>query len=277
MPLPDPSRLAESLRDLRATHGAAAAPYVDAALDAIETPARPGLAGPAETPTLSTAEMAGLLDHTELHPEATDADVERVCDEAREHGFASVCVHPSFVPRVAAGLDGTPVLTCTVIGFPHGANRSWTKAYEAAQAIRDGATELDMVLAMGALRSGRWSDVEDDVRAVVDAAHEEADATDGSVLVKTILETALLTDAETAIACVIAQRAGADYVKTSTGFASGGATVEDVALMRQVVGDALGVKASGGVGSADDLRAMVAHGATRIGASGSVGIVTGAG
>lgn len=276
MPIPDPSRLATRLRDLRDRHGEDVAPYVDDALAAIETPRRPGLDGPDDAPSLSVAEIAGLLDHTELHPEATVDDVQQVCDEARTHGFASVCVHPVFIRCVATELEGTPVLPCTVIGFPHGANRPDTKAYEASKAVGDGAREVDLVQAIGALRSGRFRHVERDVRAVVDAARAEADANETTVLVKVILETALLSDAEKAVACVIANRAGADYVKTSTGFASGGATVEDVALMRQVVGDAMGVKASGGVRTADDLRTMVAHGATRIGASGSVDIVTGA-
>jgi deoxyribose-phosphate aldolase len=160
-----------------------------------------------------------------------------------------------------------------VVGFPHGANRTATKAQEAERAVADGARELDMVVALGAVTSGRYSDAEADVRAVVTAARDAEEAVGAPVPVKVILETALLSPAQTAVACVLARRAGADFVKTSTGFAASGARAEDVALMRQVVGPDLGVKASGGVGSVDEVRRMVAHGATRIGASGSVAIM----
>lgn len=247
------------------------APIVDDALDVLSEPARPGLGGPGEVPDLSADEVAALIDHTQLRPEATEADVLRACEEAREHTFASVCIAPCHVARAAEALAGTDVAVCTVIGFPHGANRTSTKVHEARLAIGDGAREIDMVLNVGALRSGRFADVEADVQAVVNAAREASE----EVVVKVILETALLTDGEKAVACAAVRRAGADFAKTSTGFASGGATTDDVALMRQVVGPDLGVKASGGVGSVEDVRSMVAHGATRIGASGSVGIMEG--
>jgi deoxyribose-phosphate aldolase len=267
----DPERLTAQLREHRDTASASAVPYVEAALDALAEPARPGLGGPQEDAPSSPAAIAGLIDHTQLRPAATDEQIDQLCEEATSYGFASACVHPAFVPRIVRRLDRTEVTPCTVIGFPHGANRSATKAQEARRAVSDGARELDMVLALGALTSGRFADAEADVRAVVTAARDEGDP-DDPVPVKVILETALLTPALTAVACVVARRAGADFVKTSTGFASTGARAEDVALMRQVVGPDLGVKASGGVGSVADLQRMVRHGATRIGASGSVAI-----
>lgn len=249
--------------------------YVHEALDRIETPRQPGTGGPTDVPDLQAPAIASLIDHTQLKPDATDADIQQLCNEARTYEFASVCVHPYYVPLARDAVSDHSVAVCTVIGFPHGANQSTTKAHETKQAIRDGATEVDMVLPIGRLKSGRPDAVEADIRAVVDAAREATPSGQENVLVKVILETALLTDAEKAIACVAARRAEADFVKTSTGFASGGATLHDVALMRQVVGEALGVKASGGVGSADDVRQMVAHGATRIGASGGVAIMQG--
>jgi len=272
MTLPDSASLQSDLEAIRSSVPQAA-PYVDRAVSALASPVRPGLGGPTEAPDLSASDLAALIDHTELHPDATDADVDQVLTEALRHGFASVCIAPSQVPRAAEALADSGVAVCTVVGFPHGANRSSTKAHEAHLAVIDGARELDMVLNLGALTSGRFADVEADIRAVVEAGHDAADKVGAEVEVKVILETALLTDAEKAVACVLATRAGADFVKTSTGFADGGATIEDVALMRQVVGPDLGVKASGGVGSAADVRRMVAHGATRIGASGSVGIM----
>ena len=272
MALPDPVSLQSDLEAIRSS-SPNAAPYVDRAIAALQSPARPGLGGPANPPDVSTDELAALIDHTELHPDATDADVDQVLNEALQHGFASVCIAPSQVPRAANTLADSGVAVCTVVGFPHGANRSSTKAHEAHLAVIDGARELDMVLDIGAIKSGRYADVEADIRAVVEAGQDAADKVGVDVKVKVILETALLTEAEKALACVLAQRAGANFVKTSTGFASGGATVEDVALMRQMVGSDLGVKASGGVGTAADARRMVAHGATRLGASGSVGIM----
>jgi deoxyribose-phosphate aldolase len=211
--------------------------------------------------------LARLIDHTLLKPEATDADVRALCDEARRHCFASVCVSPVWVPLAAEALAGAASLVCTVVGFPHGAQRTPVKAFEAAVAVRDGAAEVDMVIGVGRLKSRRYDEVEADVAAVVEAA--------GGRTVKVIIETALLTDEEKVIACVLAQNAGADFVKTSTGFAAHGARPEDVALMRRVVGDRMGVKASGGIRSTEDAVEMVEHGATRIGASASVAILKG--
>ncbi len=206
-------------------------------------------------------DWAGFVDHTLLKPEATEQDIARLCEEARQYGFASVCVNPAWVRSAACNLRGSNVLTCTVIGFPLGANLADVKAYEARRAIMDGAQEVDMVINIGALKSGDDCAVESDIRAVAEAAHEY------NVLLKVIIETALLTDEEKVRACLAAKRAGADFVKTSTGFAKGGATVADVALMRQTVGAGLGVKASGGVKGLSDARAMLQAGATRIGAS----------
>jgi deoxyribose-phosphate aldolase len=211
--------------------------------------------------------LARLIDHTLLKPEATDADVRALCAEARRHCFASVCVSPVWVPLAAEALAGAASVVCTVVGFPHGAQRTPVKAFETGVAVGDGAAEIDMVIGIGRLKSRRYDEVEDDVRAVVEAA--------GGRTVKVILETALLADEEKVIACVLAQNAGADFVKTSTGFAAHGAKPEDVALMRRVVGDRMGVKASGGIRSAEDAAAMVEHGATRLGASASVAILKG--
>ena len=218
--------------------------------------------------------LARVIDHTALKPETTEDEVRRLCDEARRYCFASVCINPCYVPLAAEQLRGTPVAVCTVIGFPLGATQTPVKASEAELAVRDGAAEVDMVLNIGLLKSGRYDYVERDVRAVVEAARASRRGTERA-LVKVILETALLTDEEKVIACVLAQNAGADFVKTSTGFSKGGATEADVALMRRAVGPQMGVKASGGVRSAEDARAMIARGATRIGASASVAIVKG--
>lgn len=275
MSLPTPEALIEELTQLRREVSAAAEAHVDAAIEAVRDPASPGLAGPTPPPSLSVQGLAARIDHTQLRPEATEKDIEWACREALEHRFAAVCIAPVHVPLASELLENSGVRVCTVVGFPHGANHSSTKAHEAQQAIRDGAMELDMVLSIGELRSGCVADVERDIAAVVEVA-QRAQESGRNVIVKVILETALLTDAEKAVACIAAKRAGADYVKTSTGFAGGGATLSDVSLMRQVVGEAMGVKASGGVGTAEDAEAMLAHGATRIGASGSVGIVTGA-
>ncbi|MFB6249923.1 MAG: deoxyribose-phosphate aldolase [Salinibacter sp.] len=273
MPVHDPESLATALRELREEVVSAAVPYVEAALDAVASPSRPGLAGPAPAPDLTAPEIADLIDHTQLRPAATDDQIDQCCQEAAHYAFTSVCVHPTFVPRTARHLDGTEVTPCTVVGFPHGANRSATKAQEAERAVADGARELDMVLALGAVAGGRYSDAEADVRAVVTAARDAGEALQTHVPVKVILEAALLSPAQIAVASVIARRAGADFVKTSTGFAAHGARARDVALMRELVGTDLGVKASGGVGTVEDVRRMVAHGATRIGASGSVAIM----
>ena len=211
--------------------------------------------------TATAHDWASLIDHTLLKPEATEADIKKLCDEAAQFGFASVCVNPSWVKRAADFLKGSSVPVCTVIGFPLGATLPDVKAFEARRAIFNGAREVDMVINIGALKSGDDCWVEDDIRAVADAAHENG------VLCKVIIETALLNDDEKVRACLAAKNAGADFVKTSTGFSKGGATVDDVALMRRTVGRELGVKASGGVKGIDDARAMFEAGATRIGAS----------
>jgi deoxyribose-phosphate aldolase len=217
--------------------------------------------------------IARMIDHTVLAPDTTEDRIRELCAEARANCFGSVCLNPCWVPLAADELRGTASAVCTVIGFPFGANRAPIKASEAAQAVRDGASEVDMVLNVGFLKSGKYAEVEEDIRAVVAAARE---ASSGRALTKVILETALLTDEEKVIACVLSQNAGADFVKTSTGFAKGGASPEDVALMRRVVGERMGVKASGGIRSLETAREMVASGATRLGASASVAIVQGA-
>ena len=222
--------------------------------------------GPADACALAPP-LARLIDHTVLKPDTTEHEVRQLCAEAREHCFASVCVSPVWVPTAAAELAGATPVVCTVVGFPHGANRTAVKAFETERAVKDGADEIDMVIGVALLKSERYADVEADIRAVVEAARGRT--------VKVILETALLTDEEKVVACVLAQNAGADFVKTSTGFASGGASPQDVALMRRVVGDAMGVKASGGVRSAEDAYAMVEAGATRLGASAGVAILQG--
>jgi deoxyribose-phosphate aldolase len=211
--------------------------------------------------TATARDWASLIDHTLLKPEASESDIRKLCDEAAEFGFASVCVNPGWVKKASEFLRGTGVPVCTVIGFPLGATLPDVKAYEARRSIFNGAREVDMVINIGALKSGDDCLVEDDIRAVVDAAHEN------HILCKVIIETALLTDDEKVRACVAAKNAGADFVKTSTGFAKGGATANDVALMRRTVGSSLGVKASGGVKGIEDARAMFEAGATRIGAS----------
>ncbi len=215
------------------------------------------------------AGVARLIDHTLLKPEAGAEQIAQLCHEAREHGFATVCVNSARVPLAAELLRDSGVAVCAVVGFPLGASLPAAKAFEAQRAIAAGAAEIDMVLNIGALKDGDLATLLDDVRAVVAACHER-----GAVC-KVILETALLTDAEKVVACVVSREAGADYVKTSTGFGGGGATVADVALMRRAVGPDLGVKASGGVRTYADVQAMVAAGATRIGASAGVAIVQG--
>ncbi|MBA3632678.1 MAG: deoxyribose-phosphate aldolase [Acidobacteria bacterium] len=211
--------------------------------------------------TATAHDWASLVDHTLLKPEASESDIKKLCEEAVQYGFASVCVNPSWVKKASEFLRSTNVPVCTVIGFPLGATLSDVKAYEARRAIFNGAREVDMVINIGALKSGDDCAVEDDIRAVAIAAHENG------VLLKVIIETALLSDEEKVRACLASKNAGADFVKTSTGFAKGGATVDDVALMRRVVGKGLGVKASGGVKGIEDAKAMVEAGATRIGAS----------
>jgi len=213
-------------------------------------------------------DLARMIDHTLLKPDATRQEIEKLCQEAKDYGFASVCINPSQVKFCASLLRDTDVKVCTVIGFPLGATSSAAKAFEADRAIKDGAREVDMVINIGMLKSGEYEYVKEDILAVVGAAHSYG------VLTKVIIETGLLTDEEKVKACMLAKNAGADFVKTSTGFVKGGATVGDIALMRKVVGPELGVKASGGVRSLEDARAMIASGADRIGASASVKIVT---
>lgn len=214
-------------------------------------------------------ELAHYIDHTALKPETTAADIDQLCQEAEQYRFASVCVNPAWVKRAAVNLRGSSVKVCSVIGFPLGATTPEIKALETRRAIRDGAREVDMVVNIGALKSGDHDTVLTDIAKVVDSAHE------AGAIVKVILETALLTDEEKVIASSLAKKAKADFVKTSTGFSTGGATVYDVALMRETVGPDMGVKAAGGVRTKSDVEDMLAAGATRIGASAGVQIVAG--
>lgn len=213
--------------------------------------------------------LAAIIDHTLLKPDATRGEIERLCTEALQYQFASVCINPSYVQLCSDKLSHATVKVCTVIGFPLGATSTAAKIFEAEQAIRDGASEIDMVLNVGYLKSGNREYVENDIRMVTAAVHVM------HAMVKVILETCLLTDAEKETACHISKAAGTDFVKTSTGFSKGGATVEDIALMRKIVGPAMGVKASGGVRTQEQARRLVAAGANRIGASASITIVTG--
>ncbi|MGI8745195.1 MAG: deoxyribose-phosphate aldolase [Bryobacteraceae bacterium] len=208
-----------------------------------------------------------MIDHTLLRPEATRDDILRVCQEALDHQFASVCVNPYWTGVVAKALAGSGVKTCIVVGFPLGATLTEIKVAEAEAALRAGAQEIDMVLNIGALRSGDHAEVKRDIQGVVEASHR------AGAIVKVILETALLDEPEKRTACLLAKQAGADFVKTSTGFGPSGATVADIQLMREVVGPEMGVKASGGIRTLDDVIKMAAAGATRIGASASVSIV----
>ncbi len=216
-----------------------------------------------------TTKLTSLIDHTLLKADAREEQVTTIVEEAKEHKFASVCVNPTWVKKCAEMLKDTPeVKVCTVIGFPLGANTSEVKAFETTNAIENGADEVDMVINIGAMKDGRYDVVEADIKAVVDAAK-------GKALVKVIIETCLLTKEEIEKACQLAVSAGTDFVKTSTGFSTGGATVEDIALMRKTVGAEIGVKASGGVRSLEDAKAMTEAGATRIGASSGVSIAKG--
>jgi deoxyribose-phosphate aldolase len=214
-------------------------------------------------------DLARYIDHTLLKPDATAADIDRLCAEAAEYRFAAVCINPTWVRRAADNLRGTDVAVASVVGFPFGASTPEVKAWETRRAIRDGASEIDMVINIGALKSGLHDAVREDIAQVADACREAGAAS------KVIIETGLLTDEEKVVACRLASQARADFVKTSTGFAKGGATVFDVALMREVVGPTMGVKASGGVRTAEDVQDMIAAGATRIGASAGIRIVTG--
>lgn len=212
--------------------------------------------------------FARMIDHTLLKAEATKEQIEKLCAEAKQFNFASVCVNPTWVKHSSELLQGSDVLVCTVIGFPLGANTPAVKAFEVKDAIANGANEVDMVINIGALKDKNYDLVQADIAAVVQAAK-------GSALVKVIIESCLLTDEEKVKACELAVAAGADYVKTSTGFSTGGATAADIALMRKTVGPNLGVKASGGVRSLEDMKSMVEAGATRIGASSGVAIMNG--
>lgn len=212
--------------------------------------------------------LAKIIDHTLLKPDATKEQILSLTADAKKYGFASVCVNPTWVSLAAHELQGTDVKVCTVIGFPLGATTTAVKVFEAKDAIAHGATEVDMVIAIGRLKAGEDNNVENDIRAVVEAAQ-------GKALVKVIIEACLLTDQEKVKACQLAVQAGADFVKTSTGFSIGGATAADVALMRKTVGNNVGVKASGGIRGKQDLDTMVSAGANRIGASSGVKIVQG--
>jgi deoxyribose-phosphate aldolase len=215
------------------------------------------------------ANLAKMIDHTLLKPDATPDQIAQLCFEARKHGFASVCINPAWVELCAQLLKGSEVKVCTVVGFPLGATTPEVKEFETQTAIGQGATEIDMVINIGALKARDQELVARDIRGVVMAAHAHG------IIVKVIIEAVLLTDEEKTIACLLAKEAGADFVKTSTGFASGGATVHDVELMRRVVGPEMGVKAAGGVRTYEDAEGMIKAGATRIGASAGVKILQG--
>lgn len=237
---------------------------IQAAIERVLQAPQPTDVAPA---TLTPAELAALIDHTLLKPEAGEEQIRALVAEAIEFGFASVCVNPIWTPLCAELLANTNVKTCTVIGFPLGATLPSVKAFEVSEVAALGADEVDMVLAVGRLRDGDYHLVYRDIAEVADAAHEH------EMILKVILETGLLTDQQKIAACVIAQEAGADFVKTATGFSGGGATVADVALMRRTVGTGMGVKAAGGVRTAKDALRMVAAGANRLGTSGGVSIM----
>lgn len=213
-------------------------------------------------------QLAKMIDHTILKPEATKKEIEKLCSEALEYNFASVCVNPTRVKEAYEILKDSDVKVCTVIGFPLGATTTNVKVFETKDAIENGATEVDMVINIGRLKEKDYDFVKEDIKCVVDAAK-------GKALTKVIIETCLLTDEEKVVACKLAKEAGADFVKTSTGFSTGGALKEDIKLMRETVGQELGVKASGGVRTLEDAEAMIENGATRIGASASIKICEG--
>ena len=213
-------------------------------------------------------ELNRMIDHTILKADATKDDVMKIIEEAKKYHFYSVCINPTWVSLAAKELQGAPVAVCTVIGFPLGANTSKVKAFEVKNAIENGADEVDMVINIGELKDGNYDKVQKDIEAVVEAAKDQA-------LVKVIIETSLLEREEKIKACELAKAAGADFVKTSTGFSTGGATVEDVKLMRETVGPEMGVKASGGIHNAKEAMAMIEAGATRLGASSGVAIMNG--
>ena len=219
---------------------------------------------------MSAGSLAKYIDHTILKPEASLEDVRKICEEAKKYQFASVCVNPGYIRFVAENLAGSGVTPCCVVGFPLGACTAEAKAYEASDAAANGAKEVDMVINVGAIKSGDWQTVKRDIEAVVGAVA-------GRAIVKVIIETCLLTDEEKVRACAVAKLAGAHFVKTSTGFSKGGATVEDVKLMRETVGEEMGVKASGGVKTYEDAVAMIKAGASRLGTSSGAAIVSGGG
>ena len=231
-------------------------------------PLRPGLIKRRISMEYTKKNVAGMIDHTLLKADATEAQIAKLCQEAKEHGFASVCINPGYVPEAAEALKGTDVRVCTVIGFPLGATSSEAKAAETADAIAKGAAEVDMVVNVGRIKSGNWDYVRSDIAAVVNAAR-------GRALTKVIIETCLLTDDEKIRVCETAKDAGADFVKTSTGFSTGGATAADIALMRKTVGPDMGVKASGGIHSTEEAIALIEAGASRIGASAGIAIISG--
>lgn len=217
---------------------------------------------------MNKKDLARMIDHTILKPEATEIEIDNLCKEALEYNFASVCVNPAMVEKAASMLKGSDVKVCTVIGFPLGATTTEVKAFETEDVIKKGATEVDMVINVGKLKEGNLEYVKRDIEAVVNAAK-------GKALTKVIIETCLLTDEEKVTACKLSKEAGADFVKTSTGFSTGGATGSDIKLMRETVGPELGVKASGGVRSLEDAMTMIENGATRVGASASIAICEG--
>jgi deoxyribose-phosphate aldolase len=218
---------------------------------------------------IKDANVAGMIDHTMLNPDATPDQISQLCDEAKKYSFASVCINPAYVQLCKKLLVGSNVKVCTVIGFPLGSTTTEVKTAETEQVIENGAEEVDMVINVGQLKGGNFDYVENDIRSVVNVAKRN------NVLTKVIIEAALLTDKEKVEASLISKKTGADFVKTSTGFSKGGATVGDVALMKYVVGKGVGVKAAGGIRSKEDAEAMIASGADRIGASASVKIVSG--
>ncbi|MCI8293279.1 MAG: deoxyribose-phosphate aldolase [Hespellia sp.] len=217
---------------------------------------------------MSEKSLAQRIEHTFLKPEATKSQIKQLCEEAKTHGFCSVCVNSSFVYYCAQALKDSPVKVCAAVGFPLGAMSTEAKAAETRTAVADGASEIDMVVHVGMVKSLDWNYVEEDIRSVVDAAGDRA-------IVKVILETCLLTDAEKIKVCKIAKKAGAAFVKTSTGFSTGGATIEDIRLMRETVGEEMGVKASGGVRDASFAKELIAAGATRLGTSSGIAIMKG--
>ena len=222
---------------------------------------------------MNNLELAKMIDHTILKANATQSDIEKLCDEAKKYNFASVCVNPYWVPLASDLLKNSTVKVCTVIGFPLGATSSESKAYETEIAILQGADEVDMVINVGAMKNNKTDIVENDILSVVNSARKTGKTQNKNIIVKVILETCYLTKDEIKKSCICAKNAGADFVKTSTGFGTGGATVEDVALMRKTVGEELGVKASGGIHSAEEAQAMIDAGASRLGTSATLAII----